>query len=58
VFLIRAAGRSRVEILAELNRRIRLDEHEEFAIVEQQLREIALLRLEKTFTGLGIEVAE
>jgi 2-oxo-4-hydroxy-4-carboxy-5-ureidoimidazoline decarboxylase len=58
VFLIRAAGRSRVEILAELNRRIRLDEQEEFAIIEQQLREIALLRLEKTFTGPGIEVAE
>lgn len=58
VFLIRAAGRSRGEILAELNRRIRLDDDEEFAIVEQQLREIALLRLEKTFTERGIEVAE
>jgi 2-oxo-4-hydroxy-4-carboxy-5-ureidoimidazoline decarboxylase len=58
VFLIRAAGRSRSDILAELNRRIRLDEQEEFAIVEQQLREIALLRLEKTFTERGIEVAE
>ena len=58
VFLIRAAGRSRAEILAELNRRIRLDDDEEFAIVEQQLREIALLRLEKTFTERGIEVAE
>jgi 2-oxo-4-hydroxy-4-carboxy-5-ureidoimidazoline decarboxylase len=51
VFLIRAAGRSRGEILEELNRRIRLDDNEEFAIVEQQLREIALLRLEKTFAG-------
>jgi 2-oxo-4-hydroxy-4-carboxy-5-ureidoimidazoline decarboxylase len=58
VFLIRAAGRSRGEILAELNRRIRLDDDEEFAIVEQQLREIALLRLEKTFTERGIETAE
>lgn len=51
VFLIRAAGRSRGEILEELNRRIRLDDNEEFAIVEQQLREIALLRLEKTFAS-------
>ena len=58
VFLIRAAGRSRAEILAELNRRIRLDDDEEFVIVEQQLREIALLRLEKTFTERGIELAE
>jgi 2-oxo-4-hydroxy-4-carboxy-5-ureidoimidazoline decarboxylase len=58
VFLIRAAGRTRGEILAELNRRIRLDDDEEFAIVEQQLREIALLRLEKLFTERGIEVAE
>ncbi|SKB00762.1 2-oxo-4-hydroxy-4-carboxy-5-ureidoimidazoline decarboxylase [Agreia bicolorata] len=58
VFLIRAAGRSRAEILAELNRRIRLDDDDEFEIVEQQLREIALLRLEKTFTERGIGVAE
>lgn len=58
VFLIRAAGRSRGEILAELNRRIRLDDDEEFTIVEQQLREIALLRLETTFTERGIEPAE
>ena len=58
VFLIRAAGRTRAEVLAELNRRIRLDDDEEFAVVEQQLREIALLRLEKTFTERGIEVAE
>ena len=58
VFLIRAARRSRAEILAELNRDIRLDDGEEFAIVEQQLREIAPLRLEKTFAERGIEVAK
>jgi 2-oxo-4-hydroxy-4-carboxy-5-ureidoimidazoline decarboxylase len=47
VFLIRAAGRSRAEILAELNRRLRLDDRTELAIVGEQLRDIALLRLEK-----------
>lgn len=49
VFLIRAAGRSRAEILAELRRRIELDDATELAIVGEQLRDIALLRLEKTF---------
>lgn len=52
VFLIRAAGRSRVEILAELTRRLTLDDRVELEIVGQQLREIALLRLEKTW-GAG-----
>ncbi|CAD5994965.1 2-oxo-4-hydroxy-4-carboxy-5-ureidoimidazoline decarboxylase [Agreia sp. COWG] len=52
VFLIRAAGRSRREILEELTRRIRLHDADEAIIVEQQLREIALLRLEKMF-GAG-----
>ena len=46
VFLIRAAGRSRAEILSELNRRLLLDDETELEIVGQQLREIALLRLE------------
>jgi 2-oxo-4-hydroxy-4-carboxy-5-ureidoimidazoline decarboxylase len=45
VFLIRAAGRSRAEILAELNRRLVLGDDEELDIVGEQLREIALLRL-------------
>ncbi|MET3768966.1 2-oxo-4-hydroxy-4-carboxy-5-ureidoimidazoline decarboxylase [Marisediminicola sp. UYEF4] len=49
VFLIRAAGRSRAEILAELERRLLLDDRTELAIVSAQLIEIALLRLEKTF---------
>lgn len=51
VFIIRAAGRSRAEILAELNRRLHLDDATELAIVGEQLRDIALLRLEKTFAA-------
>ncbi|WP_248305593.1 2-oxo-4-hydroxy-4-carboxy-5-ureidoimidazoline decarboxylase [Agromyces sp. H66] len=49
VFLIRAAGRSRSEILDELNRRLELDDASELAVVGEQLREIMLLRLEKLF---------
>lgn len=49
VFLIRAAGRSRAEILAELTRRLQLDDDAELAIVGEQLREIALLRLERLY---------
>ena len=45
IFLIRAAGRSRREILAELDRRLGLDDDAELAEVGRQLREIALLRL-------------
>lgn len=45
VFLIRAAGRSRREILAELERRLALDDDTEAAIVGSELRDIALLRL-------------
>jgi 2-oxo-4-hydroxy-4-carboxy-5-ureidoimidazoline decarboxylase len=51
VFLIRAAGRSRAEILAELNRRIQLPDSDELVIVGEQLRDIAVLRLEKTFVS-------
>jgi 2-oxo-4-hydroxy-4-carboxy-5-ureidoimidazoline decarboxylase len=46
VFLIRAAGRTAPEILAALHERLRHTAAEEDAIVAQQLREIALLRLE------------
>ena len=46
VFLIRAAGRSRTEILAELQRRLDLDDETERRIVGEQLREIAILRLD------------
>ncbi|MDJ0378166.1 2-oxo-4-hydroxy-4-carboxy-5-ureidoimidazoline decarboxylase [Cryobacterium sp. PH31-L1] len=45
VFLIRAAGRTRAEILAELNRRILLPGDLEAEIVADELRDIALLRL-------------
>jgi 2-oxo-4-hydroxy-4-carboxy-5-ureidoimidazoline decarboxylase len=46
VFLIRAAGRTAPEILAALNERLAHTAAQEDAIVAQQLREIALLRLE------------
>jgi 2-oxo-4-hydroxy-4-carboxy-5-ureidoimidazoline decarboxylase len=49
VFIIRAAGRSRREILAELDRRLELDDSTELAIVGEQLRDIAVLRLRTTF---------
>lgn len=49
VFIIRAAGRSRAEILAELTRRLDLDPETELGIVGEQLRDIALLRLQKTY---------
>lgn len=46
VFLIRAAGRSREEILAALNARLSHTPEEEQVVIGQQLREIAVLRLE------------
>lgn len=46
VFLIRAAGRTAPEILAALNERLANSPSEEDVIVAQQLREIAVLRLE------------
>lgn len=46
VFLIRAAGRSRGEILAALTTRLAHTPEEEETIIGQQLREIAVLRLE------------
>lgn len=49
VFLIRAAGRSRPEILGELERRLRLEPAEEIAIVGVELRDIALLRIPQLF---------
>jgi len=45
VFLIRAAGRSSAEILAELESRLGNDRDTEDQVVAEQLREIALLRL-------------
>lgn len=46
VFLIRAAGRSRGEILASLATRLAHTPGQEQVIIGQQLREIAVLRLE------------
>jgi 2-oxo-4-hydroxy-4-carboxy-5-ureidoimidazoline decarboxylase len=47
VFLIRAAGREAPEILAELERRLGNDDATERAETVEQLRQIALLRLEQ-----------
>ena len=51
IFLIRAAGRTRPEILAELHRRLQLSDDAEAAEVADQLRQIALLRLPTLFTS-------
>ncbi|GAB4098266.1 2-oxo-4-hydroxy-4-carboxy-5-ureidoimidazoline decarboxylase [Sinomonas halotolerans] len=48
VFLIRAAGRSAEEILAALHGRLGHTPEQEEAIVAEQLREIAVLRLEQS----------
>jgi 2-oxo-4-hydroxy-4-carboxy-5-ureidoimidazoline decarboxylase len=45
VFLIRAAGRSAEEILAELDRRLDNSPEDELPVIAGQLREIAVLRL-------------
>ncbi|RKR76015.1 2-oxo-4-hydroxy-4-carboxy-5-ureidoimidazoline decarboxylase [Frondihabitans australicus] len=50
VFLIRAAGRTRAEVLSELLRRLELDDQTELEIVGEQLRDIALLRIETLFS--------
>lgn len=50
VFLIRAAGRTSEEILAELQRRMNNSAEEEAVEVAQQLNEIAALRLEGMFS--------
>lgn len=49
VFLIRAAGRDRREILAEMDRRILNGDSTELDEVAEQLREIAALRLRRTY---------
>ncbi|MCM3687347.1 2-oxo-4-hydroxy-4-carboxy-5-ureidoimidazoline decarboxylase [Kocuria rosea] len=50
VFLIRAAGRTPEEILEQLTARLANDPATERAVVAEQLREIALLRLEGLVT--------
>ncbi len=47
VFLIRAAGRAADEVLAELDRRLANDDAAERAETVDNLRQIAILRLEK-----------
>lgn len=49
VFLIRAAGRTRLEILSELHRRLTLDDQTELAIVGSELLAIAQLRLKSIY---------
>ena len=53
VFLIFASGRSRSEILAAARERLANDEETERAIVAEQLRLIARLRLERLLDALG-----
>ena len=48
VFLIRAAGRSPAEMLAELRRRLGNDPETEQREVAEQLRQITRLRLERS----------
>ena len=52
VFLIRAAGRDRAEVLAELHRRLELDPAAEIAVVASELRDIALRRIPQLFAHL------
>lgn len=47
IFLIRAAGRTGLEILAELQRRLKNTTEQEQIEVKQQLTEIALIRLKQ-----------
>ena len=49
VFLIRAAGRSRQDVLDELQRRLKNDDDTEAAEAKEQLRQIAALRLATLF---------
>jgi len=58
VFLIRAAGRSPEQILAELRRRIENDDDTETTEALSQLAEIAILRLRASLTdGPGERIA-
>ena len=50
VFLIRAAGRSAAEILQALHQRLHNDPDTERRIAAEQLRQIAVLRLEQELT--------
>lgn len=52
VFLIFASGRTRAEILAAARQRLTHDEATEHGVVADQLRQIALLRLERVLDAL------
>ena len=51
IFLIRAAGRSRSEIVTELHRRLELEPDAEIKVVAAELRDIALRRVARVFGG-------
>ena len=51
IFLIRAAGRTPTEILAQARRRLANDDAPETAEALEQLRQIAVLRLRGTLAG-------
>jgi 2-oxo-4-hydroxy-4-carboxy-5-ureidoimidazoline decarboxylase len=53
VFLIFASGRSQQEILARARERLANDDETERAIVADELRKIALLRLERLLDAFG-----
>jgi 2-oxo-4-hydroxy-4-carboxy-5-ureidoimidazoline decarboxylase len=53
VFLIFASGKGPAEILASARRRLGNDEATERGVVADELRRIALLRLERLLDGLG-----
>ena len=53
IFLIRAADRSRPEILAELERRLLLPPEDEVKVVAGELRDIALRRIRQMFASPG-----
>jgi 2-oxo-4-hydroxy-4-carboxy-5-ureidoimidazoline decarboxylase len=53
VFLIFASGRSDVEMLAAARERLGNDDATERTVVADELRKIALLRLERLIDGLG-----
>jgi 2-oxo-4-hydroxy-4-carboxy-5-ureidoimidazoline decarboxylase len=55
VFLIRAAGRSPAEMLAEARRRLGNDPETERAEVAEQLGQIARLRVEKLLESGALE---
>jgi 2-oxo-4-hydroxy-4-carboxy-5-ureidoimidazoline decarboxylase len=53
VFLICATGKSQAEILAAARQRLANDDEAERAVVADELRKIALLRLERLLDALG-----